>query len=240
MTGQLGGPETIGSAGQKTSGNGKDNGRKNEHHGATDAFNRLHLGTDLASFLDIRYKMPDYMMTPTANNLARGDAIDLVVSEAGKKHRFLVYPKTEGDATIYQQLLKARVPHLRRIESRNNPALAAVVVPEAAYRLDSIDYSEQETDLGYTGAVELMDKLGTVLNHAGAVTGELPVNFRICTTAFTGGRDFIKLIPPYEFSKDVTREEILQRVGDQLRILDPNHPHETQIEAFTKAFLNII
>ena len=219
---------------------GKMNKGEGKRHvlSATEALSRLGLGHNLEDFLErVANNLPEEMQTDAAGNLARGENVVDLVSD-GK--RFLIYPNKTGDKQMYELLQDLGIPQLERVHYTPNPDITIVNLPQGAWRLDSSDYPEQEpTSPEGNGAIEIMEKLGSLLNSISRKTGLLPENFRLCKAAYvTGNRDFIKLIPPYSFSPDVLPTDVIRRVQDDLRHIDPINPHGKQVKALSAALFN--
>ncbi|PIR79766.1 MAG: hypothetical protein COU25_03610 [Candidatus Levybacteria bacterium CG10_big_fil_rev_8_21_14_0_10_35_13] len=205
---------------------------------ATEALSRLGLGHNLGDFLErVANNLPEEMQTDAAGNLARGENVVDLVSD-GK--RFLIYPNKNGDKQMYELLQELGIPQLERFHYAPNPDITIVNLPQGTWRLDSSDYPEQEpTSPEGNGAIEIMEKLGSLLNSISRKTGLLPENFRLCKAAYvTGNRDFIRLIPPYSFSPDVLPTDVIRRVQEDLNHIDPANPHQKQVKAFSAALFN--
>lgn len=202
-----------------------------------EALSRLGLGHNLEDFLHITKELGGEMQTDAAGNLARGENV-VDVSSDGK--RFLIYPKKKDDQKIYELLQELGIPQLERVPYAPNPDLTIVNVPQGAWRLDSSDYPEQEPTFPEgNGAIEIMEKLGSLLNSISRKTGLLPENFRLCKAAYvTGNKDFIKLIPPYTFSSNALPNDVIRRVQEDLYHIDPVNPHDKQVKAFSAALFN--
>lgn len=198
--------------------------------------NGLQLGRNLDQFLSRRSAISAFEAI-APQNVARGEAIDILVGPG----RLLIYPATAKDTQAYQTLKFKNIPQFDRFAYPQNPDITLVHIPLSAWRLDSTDFpEEQPTFPAGSGAIELMDGLGKLLNQLKYKTGLLPRDFQLCNAAFvTGEADFIKLIPPYRFSTDVTFEELTQRVRHDLDSIDPANSaqHERQVQAFRTALL---
>lgn len=196
----------------------------------------LQLGTNLDQFLSRKSAIRAFK-TSEIQNVSRGEAVDILVGPG----RLLIYPATAKDTQAYQTLKLQKIPQFDRFNYPQNPDITLVHIPLSAWRLDSTDFPEEEpTFPAGSGAIELMDGLGKLLNQLKYKTGLLPRDFQLCDAAFvTGEPDFIKLVPPYRFSADVTFDELVQRVRHDLDSVDPANKtqHESQVQAFRTALL---
>lgn len=197
-------------------------------------------GGGIQDYLEKRKKIPQDALTQAASNLARSDvASDFSIP--GFHKRFLVYPKTPADDKAYAAIDNAQIPQFSR-ETAPNPDITVVKIPLNAWRLDSTDFQEElPTFPAGNGAIEIMIKLGTLLNKIHSKTKTLPLDFKLCQVAFvTGDNEFIKLVPPYSLSEDVNPDELVRRVEEELSSIDPNNPHENQIKALQSALSGIV
>ncbi|MEK7160316.1 MAG: hypothetical protein AAB702_02445 [Patescibacteria group bacterium] len=197
-------------------------------------------GTSIEDYLEKRKKIPQDALTQTASNLARSaETVDFLIP--GFHKRFLVYPKTPIDDEAYATLDKAQIPQFAR-ETAPNQSLTVVKIPLNAWRLDSTDFQEElPTFPAGNGAIEIMHKLGILLNRIYSKTKTLPLDFKLCQVAFvTGDNEFIKLVPPYSLSEEVNPDELAKRVEQELSAIDPNNPHENQIKALQSALSIIV
>ena len=195
-------------------------------------------GNSIDAYLEKRKKIPTYALTQPVSSLARSlEAADFVIPENGK--RILVYPKNQADDLAYAALSDSQIPQFER-EKAANPDITVVKIPINAWRLDSTDFQEEEpTFPAGNGAIEIMTKLGTLLSKIHKGTKTLPLDFKLCQAAFViGDNEFIKLVPPYSFSQDVSPEEIVRRIEEELSLLDPNNLHENQIKALQGALVD--
>ena len=192
-------------------------------------------GASIEDYLEKRKKIPQDALTQTASNLARS-AETADFSIPGFHKRFLVYPKTQIDDEAYTALAKAQIPQFAR-EIAPNQSLTVVKIPLNAWRLDSTDFQEElPTFPAGNGAIEIMSKLGILLNRISSKTGTLPLDFKLCQVAFvTGDNEFIKLVPPYSLSREVNPDELVKKVEQELNTIDPSNPHENQIKALYTA-----
>lgn len=204
------------------------------------ALSKIELGSNIRDFRSNLEHLKRFS-TPASNNIARGEALDLLIKSGEKKARFLVYPSNQEDQDIFKLLEKSEVPQLQRLAYDSNPDLTVIKVPTGAYRLDSIDFIEQIATQGlYTGAVEIMKKLGDLLKDAKSATGMFPLHHQIGDFAFvTGDRNYIKLIPPYKFDQAVTAHDVVSSIAEELDTLDPDHEHDSQVQALESSINNL-
>ena len=192
-------------------------------------------GEGIDVYLEKRKKIPSFALTQPVSNLARSEeAADFMLPDLSE--RLLVYPKTKADDEAYDALDIHNIPQFTR-ETAHNPGITAVKIPLNAWRLDSTDFQEEEpTFPAGNGAIEIMTKLGVLLGRIHADVKALPADFKLCQAAFVvGSSEFIKLVPPYSLSGEVTAEDIVQRIGKELNAIDPSNLHENQIKAFEQA-----
>lgn len=200
------------------------------------ALSKIELGSSIYDFRNNLERLKQFS-TPTSNNIARGEALDLLIKSEGKKARFLIYPTNQEDQEVFKLLEKHDVPQLQRVVYDSNPDLTITAVPPGAYRLDSIDFIEQIDTKGlYTGALEIMKKIGDLLRDAKRATGMFPTHHQISDFAFiTGDRNYIKLIPPYKFDLTVTTRDVVDSIAEDLDALDPDNEHDSQIQELEKS-----
>lgn len=205
---------------------------------AAELLNKLNLGTDLSDFLAFKNHLPEKILTGPAINIARSGENQVDIIKGGR--RFIVYPQNEQDQTFYKLLKEFHIPQFDRLAYDTNPEITIVKIPIGAWRLDSTDFPEEEPTLPEgTGAMEIMQQLGSLLNNLRKKSGMLPIDFKLCKTAFvTGSKDFIQLIPPYSFSENILPDDIVERVRQDLYYIDPLNPHEKQLKAFSTALFN--
>ena len=211
--------------------------RKNQAP-ADEVLKRVKLGTNFNEYTKHLADLKRHYKTDGVNNLARGEnTVDIVTENT----RFLAFPNQKEDEKIYKLLKDLDIPQLPRIRLKDNPEITIVNIPPGSWRLDSSDYPEQEPTFPEgSGAIEIMRKLGMLLNSIDRRTGLLPKDFKLCHAAFIpGNKDFIRLIPPYTLSSDVEPSEIIERVERDLELIDPKNPHKKQIEVFTNALFGI-
>jgi hypothetical protein len=187
-------------------------------------------GINLEDFFVKKNKIPQAFLTPVPNNLARSnpETVDFVNFNG----RILVYPKNQEDDKAYLLLKDGNIPQFPR-EPAPNPNITVVKVPRNAWPLDTTDFPEQGPIApAGTGAIEIMKKLGSLLQKIKLSTKQLPKNFSLSQVAFiTGVDEFIMLVPPYSFSSDIKLQDIVKKIESELATIDPYNPHEKQIEA---------
>ncbi|HYM65453.1 MAG TPA: hypothetical protein VES68_03140 [Candidatus Sulfotelmatobacter sp.] len=197
-------------------------------------------GKNIGDYLEKRKLISPFALTQPVSSLARSEeAADFEIP--GLKKRLLVYPRTLSDDNAYTALREANIPQFTR-EIGPNPDIAVVKIPLNSWRLDSTDFQEQEpTFPAGNGAIEIMNKLGLLLNKIHFKTKTLPEDFQLCQVAYiTGDNEFIRLIPPYSLSKNVNPEELIGRIEQDLNDIDPNNPHENQIKALRSSLFKTI
>lgn len=195
------------------------------------------LGPTLEDYLALRGRIEEESLTGSASKLARSEtAVDFLIPSLGK--RFLAYPRNPDDDRAYDALAQTQIPQFTR-EGSPNPDITVVQVPLNAWRLDSTDFQEEAPIFpAGNGAIEIMNKLGALLNKIYAKTKTLPLGLELSQVAFvTGDNDFIKLVPPYSLSADVNPNELVSRIEQELNAIDPNNPHEQQIKALRSSLL---
>jgi len=195
------------------------------------------LGTTLEEYLALRGQVKEESLTGSASKLARSEtAVDFLIPRLGR--RFLAYPRSPDDDRTYDAFTQTQIPQFTR-EGSPNPDVTVVQVPLHAWRLDSTDFQEEAPIFpAGNGAIEIMKKLGVLLNKIYVTTQTLPLDLGLSQVAFvTGDNDFIKLVPPYSLSADVNPNELVSRIGQELNAIDPNNPHEEQIKALRASLL---
>lgn len=151
--------------------------------------------------------------------------------------RILFFSSNPNYFSLAALLAAKKIPVFREVARSADQTLAAVDVPPQARALDSIQLREQGFMTSYLGAFEVMAKTGEFLAQLQKKVGQLPEDIDLSRIALSPGEvDFIKLIPPFKLSPDITIEKILKLILDDLNFQDPSCKHDAQVEILRDKF----
>lgn len=154
-------------------------------------------------------------------------------------NRQLLYVSNLVDIKSYGLLIENRLPVLpiiNQVEAQPGN-IAVVKLPLGTRALDSLTYPDQEFSTGFLGSLEVMKNIANLLARIFKTTGNLPEGLKLNSLALVEGEEVsIRLIPPLDLRPSSDWEDLKGKLLDELNLQDPNHPHQTQVEAFEVCF----
>ncbi|KKQ10676.1 hypothetical protein A2858_02970 [Candidatus Daviesbacteria bacterium RIFCSPHIGHO2_01_FULL_36_37] len=171
-------------------------------------------------------------------NLTRNRrGVDVVLGH----QRYLFFQPATNETLPKDLFVKANVPAFETVGYNDSSLIEVVKIPYNTRPLDGMQFKEQGFTQSYLGAFEIMTEVGAILGKIYKATNALPKELHLSDLVLTQGqKDLIRLLPPYVLDTEITLDEVSQRILDELKRQDPNHPHESQIEILKQSFKNKI